>query len=160
VLVFLLLLATACGAGDQGPPEYWIPQGRDVRGLATEEVFSDDELWAGINAYDARDLDHALAYLRSTSARGVYGDVGILYLASALTATGHHERALSALGRVDPNGLPPPWRDEARWLRYISLCGIGDGGIEEATRLLEELAGVDGQIGDLARAQKSRLNDR
>ncbi len=159
-LIVALLLVAACGRNDDKPPEYWIPQGRDVRGLATDEVFADDELWAGINAYDSRDVGHALAYLRSTSSRGVYGDVGNVYLASALSLSRHYERALSTLGRVDEDSLPQPWRDEARWIEYIALCGIGDNGREQASRILEELARVEGEVGDLARERKLKLNDR
>jgi hypothetical protein len=159
-IVAAFLLATACGTKEQTAPEYRIPQDRDVRGLASEEVFSDEELWAGISAYEAGDMGHALAYLRTTGARGVYGDVGNLYLASAQTLSGQYDRALSTLGRVETERLPQPWRDEARWILYVALYGAGEGEGEEAAQLLEELTDLEGEIGDLARAQSLRLSDR
>lgn len=146
----------ACGQNEPDPLRYWIPAGREVAVAGEDAPPPTDELWAGISAYDARDLNHAMAYLRTTAAPGGYGDIGKVYLASAFTLAGRHQRALSTLSRLETPALPPPWRDEADWIRYIALSGANQE--QEAARLLDELTRRAGAIGDLARERKRRIS--
>jgi hypothetical protein len=137
------------------PPEYWIPSGRGILELRSQTTEVDDEFRAGINAYEARDLNLAIGYLASSGVFGALRDLRDVYLASALTLAGQHIRALGALDRIDTATLPQPWPDEVLWIRYTALVGAGGDGA--AARLLDELAGLDGQIGELARERKRLL---
>lgn len=151
----LALLYFRLSSGNPASPEYWIPSGRGVLELRSQAPDVDDEFWAGISAYEAGDLDRAIAYLATSDVRGDFGNLRNLYMASAMTLAGQHERALRTLSRIDASALSQPWRDEMGWIRYTALEGMGSN--VEAERLLDELAGLDSFIGELARERKRLL---
>ena len=69
--------------------------------------------------------------------------------ASALVREGRYERALSALDSLEIATLPQPYRDRARWERYLALDRSGRA--EEAREVLTDLASRPGELAERAR---------
>lgn len=128
---------------------YWLPAASEFRSLRSA-AGADSAFWSGLDAYDARNTAEAARQLRSAQTSGAYEDLRQIYLASALSLTGHHADALTVLDSVAPDALPDQWRARALWIRYVCLDALDRDA--QARMLLRELAALPGPIGDRARA--------
>ena len=113
----------------------------------------DAGFWSGVEAYDAGDFERAAASLADLDLPVPYNRLRDVYLASALTLVERYEEALNVLDALHIDRLPQPWRDDARWIRYIALESVGNE--KEASALLESLANQPGRVGDLARERRA-----
>ncbi len=146
------------GGVDESPIEFWIPSGREIRELRADDHTADNSIWAGIRAYDEKDVGRAIAALEAAQAEGPHESMRIVYLASAYTLAERYGDALQLLDGLPPTSFPQPWRNDSRWIRYISLSG--EGRTDAAAKLLDELSVLDDEVGALARERKRRIEDR
>jgi len=147
-LIVVLVVLPDRGEQQQGP--FWLPaDGTSLQLRDTGGGRDLDKLAAGLSAYGERDLAQSIELLSSIELAGSDELMRRIYLASALTHTGDHERALALLETVRANLLPEPWRSETRWTIYVCLSELNR--MEEARALLNELKTEEGEIGDRAR---------
>jgi hypothetical protein len=122
----------------------------DLTPRGPEDLPEQDDLLAGLAAYDSENLERAIALLVQARAEGPFEVVRKAYLGSALARTGRHAEAVDILMSIEPMALPEDYF-EARWTLYVSLleCGLH----VRADSLLRVLAGEYGELG--RRAQQT-----
>lgn len=135
------------------PPGPWLPPAGEgleqrLRGGSADEI----DVWKGIAAYDARELNRAVEALSTAQP----SDTGLdhmrrVYLASAYLLKNRPREAFTTLQGIDLEALPYPWRGEALWIQAESLSRLGQP--EEAHRTLERLSSEPGAAGERARRQ-------
>ncbi|HKQ63049.1 MAG TPA: hypothetical protein VJS92_17300, partial [Candidatus Polarisedimenticolaceae bacterium] len=109
---------------------------------------------AGLEAYGRRDAAGALAALDRAEVPAAYRPLRDLFRASALLIENRPAEARELLESLSLRAMPEPWRDRASWLLYAALHRTGD--TDRAAELLDELTGLPGEIGELARAERGR----
>lgn len=138
--------------------EYWIPDDRAILTPRSGSGNTDQMFWNGISAYNARDLDSAVKFLRISNARNSYDNLRDIYLASALSLRGKYKEALRIITSINLTHMPEPWRSETGWIRYIALSKTNRN--EEAQKILDQLAELENDIGVQARERKKQLEKK
>jgi hypothetical protein len=128
----------------------WLPSGAALlqRGDSSQNLHA-GPLAEGIEAYNRRDLDEAVRSLASAEVPRELEPFRCLYLASALTMSGQHARAVRILRPVAMEYLPEPWATEGEWTLLVALRGAGM--TSSADSLSVVLRGRSGEIGDRVR---------
>jgi len=114
--VVVIAVTTMRPGRNEGSQEYWIQipwQATVSRGEADAEA-----LQAGIEAYESRDLEHAIELLEPLRLQNGQEDLRRLYLASALLLSGQAQRGRRMLEELNVETLPRPWREEAERLLH------------------------------------------
>ena len=157
VLLVAAFLWRGAPRPDADPAPYWLSIAREetVQRAKTAASLPGD-LDRALAAYEGRDARLAVRLLEDARVPPGHEGLRDLYLASALERTGETERAATVIERLVVDTLPEPWRTEARWVEYTIALRAGRTG--RAAELLERLERVPGAIGDLARAERTRLD--
>lgn len=141
-----------------GADSYWLPRADRE---ALESVGSPDavsKLQRALAAYDSHDPERALALMENIQIPAENGRAKAIrqvYEASALVNTQRLNEAREVMSGVDMTSLPREWRERANWIRYLSIKG---GAPDDNSRaLLQRLSGSPGDIGRMAREERSRL---
>jgi hypothetical protein len=145
-------------SGPDAAREYWIPVGEESMVLrSAEEWARPDQVHGVLDAYARRNATEAIQELeRFEAAPGDETSSALrdLFLASALLNAGRPLECEAVLQRLTIDTLPPQWRRQARWVRYLALTALDRNA--EAQPLLDLMAGEPGEIGALARDEMKR----
>jgi hypothetical protein len=106
-----------------------------------------------VEAYSAHDARRVVELLGDRRIPPEYDFLRLL-LASAYVRESSYERALTVLDALDIDSLPQPYRDRARWERYLALNRSAKA--EEALSVLSELASRPGEFQARARQALGR----
>jgi hypothetical protein len=106
-----------------------------------------------VEAYSAHDARRVVELLGDRKIPREYDFLRLL-LASAYEREGSDERALAILDALDVDSLPEPYRDRARWERYLALRGSAQA--EAARSVLSDLASRPGRYQERARQALDR----
>jgi Flp pilus assembly protein TadD len=116
---------------------------------AVEREAMNEEIALGLEAYNRRDAEKAIAALGEAEAEGLAESLRLVYLGSALAWSGEYQKAIGVLNELADTSLPEPWASEALWTKYVSLDRSGRRA--SADSLLRILADSPDEIGDRAR---------
>jgi len=134
--------------------EPWLPVDSERVMLRSLPSTADNEAFLeALEAYARHDSGRVVELLRGRALPPQYEFLG-LFLASAQVRENDCEAALATLERLDIDTLPQPYRDRARWERYLALKHVERGA--EARELLTLLASHPGELRDRAEAELSR----
>jgi hypothetical protein len=138
-----------------GPEAYWIPLAFDSSSLRAADSISNGSS-AAFHAYDQRDAQKTIELLRAAPPVDdeMLSSLQRLVLASALVNDHQPREALDVLDKLEIFSLPVRWREQAQWVEYLALRDVGRD--DDARARLEKLAGYEGDIGDRARAERTR----
>jgi len=141
-----------------GADSYWLPNPDQQTLASLQSPDAVSGLQKALSAYDAHDLERALALMdnvripednvEADALRGVYK-------ASALVNTNRSEDARRVIDGVDITALPSAWRERANWIRYLSIRGGRHD--KDSRALLRQLTDSPGDVGRMAREERSRL---
>ena len=141
--------------GHAGPSPYWLPIDREQAVLrSSAEAETPGDLSRALAAYEQEDAALAVRLLTAAEVPAEYEPLRNLYLASALELDGQATAAAAVLDRLYVDTLPEPWRTQGRWVAYATARARGEN--DRAAALLERIAHVPGEIGELARRERDR----
>ncbi|MBE0565902.1 MAG: hypothetical protein IH621_08105, partial [Krumholzibacteria bacterium] len=137
------------------PPVHWLPATVEAATVRSDAAAVPAALAEALAVYGRHDTGAAIPALEALELDAGWASLRDLYLLSALANAGRVAAAETVLVRLDAATLPHGPRHEAWWYRYVLLTRTGRQ--DEARSLLGDLEGVEGEIGDLARAERRRL---
>jgi len=111
-------------------------------------------LATALDAYRRGRPERAVELLSAAQVPERYEALREIYLASALILDNRPGEAEPVLERLEVESLPPPWRQMAQWLVYVTVEERGE--TERAAALLEQLVDAPGEVGEVARAERER----
>ena len=157
--VLIAVIVVARWQSPETQREYWIPVGEESMVLRSVDGSTrPDQVRGVLDDYTRHNATAAVKSLETFEAAP--GDVTSaalrdLFLASALLNAGRPAESEAALQRLSIDTLPPQWRRQARWIRYLALTALDRDA--EAQPLLDVLMDEPGEIGVLAREERERI---
>ena len=128
------------------------PYSFDLEARETPESAIEENLKAGLEAYDEEDFKQAAELLDRAGVSELdeaHELVRTIYLGSALAWQGKHREAAAALEKVPFTLVPGEWAGEAQWTLYVAFRESGREA--SADSLVRILATKRGEVGDRAR---------
>lgn len=109
---------------------------------------------AGLRAYRAHRFSEAVEHLARAEGRGIDPEPPAFFRGVSLLVLHRPVEARAAFDRVIAGG-DSPYRQEARYYRALAL--LQSGSVDDALRVLAELAGEEPPVGEEARALRARV---